>query len=287
MASIRVSPPRVFPDATRAPKPPAGSGGSVDAHRQTSFVLGKDVDLILRGLELEGGVAQASSGAKYRKQLTAAGLGLWSRGWLVRLEALHAVEWGNYAAAFVLCRAAADYEASELYVLRDVAAEWQEWLDDGGLASAPAEHGTEYRLHAFRAAEILAAHEILGPVYRTAMDLSMPHFGATLLLAGNDSGPERVLMTFGDRDFHLGLAEIALGWLLSLGVAQLEAAIEFEGVFGIPARDVVEAHSREARAAAAARDRCFVETIERDGERRYLVQNWRRAPGAAPRRILL
>jgi hypothetical protein len=30
-----------------------------------------------------------------------------------------------------------------------------------------------------------------------------------------------------------------------------------------------------------------VETIEREGERRYLVQNWRRAPGAAAKRILL
>jgi hypothetical protein len=287
MAPVRVSPPRVFPEAARAPKPPAGSAGSVDAHRQTSFVLGKDVELVLRGLELEGAIAQASSGAKFRKQLTAAAMGLWSRGWLVRLEALHAVEWGNYAAAFVLCRAAADYEASELYVLRDRGAEWQEWLDQGGIALAAGEHATEYRLHAFRAAEVLAAHEILGPVYRTAMDLSMPHFGSTLLLAGNDSGPDRVLMTFGDRDFHLGLAEIALGWLILLGVAQLEAALEFQGVFGIPDRAAVESHCREARAAAAARDRCHVEAIERDGERRYLVQNWRRAPGAAPKRILL
>jgi hypothetical protein len=245
------------------------------------------VDLILRGLELEGAIAQASAGAKYRKQLTAAAMGLWSRGWLARLEALHAVEWGNYASAFVLCRAAADYEASGLYVLRDGGAEWQEWLDQGGVSLAADQHALEYRLHAFRAAEILAAHDILGPVYRTAMDLSMPHFGSTLLLAGSDSSPERVLMTFGDRDFHLGLAEIALGWLLLLGVAQLEAVLDFEGVFAVPDGAVLESHCQDARELASGRERCRVETIEREGERRYLVQNWRRAPGAAAKRILL
>lgn len=287
MADQRVSPPRIFPEATRAPKPPAGSAGSVDAHRQTSFVLGKDVDLVLCGLELEGAIAQASSGAKYRKQVMAAALGLWSRAWLARLEALHAVEWGNYAAAVVLVRAAADYEASELYVLRDGAAEWDEWLEQGGIALAAEEHATEYRLHAFRAAEVLAAHDILGPIYRASMDLSMPHFGSTLMLAGNDSTPDRVLMTFGDRDFHVGLAELVLGWLALLSVAQLGAAMEFEGVFAIPDRAGIEAFCSEARDAAGRRDRCQVEVVERDEEKRYVVHNWRRQPGGAPKKLLL
>jgi hypothetical protein len=42
-----------------------------------------------------------------------------------------------------------------------------------------------------------------------------------------------------------------------------------------------------ARTAAADGDRCAVEGIERNGERRYLVRNWRRTPGAAAKRILL
>lgn len=145
----------------------------------------------------------------------------------------------------------------------------------------------EYRLHAFRAAEVLAAHEILGPIYRAAMDLSMPHFGSTLLLAGSESDPSRVLMTFGDRDFHLGLAEVVLGWLLMLSVAELEAALEHDGTFAIPDRAAIEAFASEARKAAGDPDWCRLEETEVDSQKRYLVQNWRRKPGSAVKRVLL
>jgi len=285
--TVRVSPPRVFPRATRAAKPPTDAGGSADAYRQTGFVLGAEVDLVLRGLNLEGAVAEASSGAKYRHQVTAAALGLWSRSWLARLQALHAIEWGNYVAGVSLIRTATDYAASQLYVLGQAAAEWNEWLDQGGIALAPEQHATEFRLHAFRAAEVLAGHEILGPVYRAAMDLSMPHFGSTLLVAGNDSTPERVLMTFGDRDFHLGLSEIVLGWLLLLSVAELEAARAHPEAFGVPDSAELEEFLAAARLAAANPEWCRVETVEIAFEKRYLVQNWRRQPGAAQKRILM
>lgn len=286
-SGFRVSPPRVSPVATRAPKPPTGAGESADAYRQTTFVLGEEVELLLDGLNLEGAIAEASSAAKYRTQPMAAALGPWSRSWLSRLQALHAVEWGNYSAAVTLVRAAADYQASTLYVLRTGAAEWQEWLDGGGIGPAHDQHAIEFRLHAFRAAEVLAAHDILGPVYRAAMDLSLSHFGSTLLLAGNESAPGRVLMTFGDRDFHLGLAELHLGWLALLGIAQVDALREFEGVFAIPEPAKLDAWREGAATLAGRKDRCRVETIERDGEKRYLVHEWRREPRAAPKRLLL
>jgi len=286
MSTPRVSPPRISPHATRAAKPPIDSP-SADAYRQAGFVLGPAIDLVLRGLELEGAIAEASIGSKHRTQAMAAALGLWSRSWLARLEALHAMEWGNYSTAVALIRSATDYAAGEVYLLRQDAAEWVEWLETGGIALAPEQHATEYRLHAFRAAEVLAAHEILGPVYRAAMDLSMPHFGSTLLLAGSESDPSRVLMTFGDRDFHLGLAEIVLGWLLMLSVAELEAAFEYETTFAVPDRAAVEAFAREARAMAATPDWCRIEETEVEFQKRYLVQNWRRKPGSAMKRVLL
>ncbi|MEX0784629.1 MAG: hypothetical protein WD557_18495 [Dehalococcoidia bacterium] len=287
MSDIRVSPPRVFPQATGAPKPPADAAGSPDAYRQTQFVLDADVDLVLRGLQLEAAVAEASSDAKHRTQTMVAALGLWSRAWLARQQALHAAQWGNYVAAIPLLRAAADYQASGLYVLRDGGVEWQQWLDDGGISLAPDQHATEYRLHAFRAAEVLAAHEILGPIYRVAMDLSMPHFGATLLLAGNASDPARVAMTFGDRDFHVGLAEICLGWAIMLSVAALEAATEFDTTFNIPDSGALAKYGADARLAASREDRARIDTIDRNGERRYLITNWRRRPGDAREKILL
>jgi hypothetical protein len=216
-----------------------------------------------------------------------AAMGLWSRSWLARQQALHAVQWGNYPAAVPLIRSAADYQAAALYILREDGAEWQGWLDQGGIGQAPEAHATRYRLHAFRAAEVLAAHDILGPIYRVTMDLSLSHFGSTLLLAGNESAPGRVLMTFGDRDFHVGLAELELGWLLLLGVAQLETLLEFETVFSVPDRRSTLAHCKIAREIALARERCRVEQVELQGEQAYLVSNWRRTPGGAPKRVLL
>ena len=282
----RVSPPRLFPEAAAAPKPPAGSPGA-DAYRTTAFVLGVDVERVLAGLNAEGAAATAASVGRNRTQLLAATLGLWSRSWLCRLQALHAAQTGNYAAAIPLVRAAADYQASMLYVLREDGREWAEWLEAGGVAKDAEERATEYRLHAFRAAEVLAAHDILGPLYRAATDLSLSHFGTTLLLAGSESTPERLMLSFGDRDFHAGLAELCLGWLLELGAALELALVEFGDVYLVEDTVALNARAEESLRTARSPGRCRIEAIERNGERRYLVSNWRRTAGAVPGRILL
>jgi hypothetical protein len=285
--AFRVSPPNIFPAATRAARPPIGAAGSADAHRQVGFVLSADIDLVLRGLELEGRRAEASSGAKFRTQPVASGLAYWSRGWLSRLQALHALEWGNYTAALPLIRAAADYLAAEIALTRTAAAEWEEWLADGGVRLAPEHHATEYRLHAFRSAEVLAGHETLAPLYRAVTDLALPHFGATLLTAAGESTPDRILATFGDRDFHFALAELELGWLLQLSIAQLEALDEPTSPFAPDPSGDTAAFIAEARALLSNPNRCHVEQIEANGEQRYLVHNLRRTPSGAPKRVLL
>ncbi len=287
MATPRVSPPRIFPVATGAAKPSMAAAGSADAYRQASFVLGADVDAALHGLNVEGSAAEASSGAKFRNQRTASALLMWSRSWLCRLQALHAIQWGNYAAAIPLVRTAADHLAAELALLGADAAEWQQWLDEGGVGNAPADHAMEYRLHAFRSAETLARVPALGAVYRAATDLSLPHFGTALLVAGSDSTAERVLATFGDRDFHLGLAELVLGWLHVLSAEHLRAVLSSEGALGVPAGTDIGTEADALAKLAALPGRCHLELLERDGEQRYLVQNWRRTPGGAPKRILL
>ena len=287
MSRFRVSPPKVFMQATRAAKPPVDSAGSADAYRQTTFVLGEEVELALEGLRLEAAIAEASSGAKFRSQITASAIALWSRAWLSRLEALHALEWGNYTSAVTLVRAAADHQAAMLYLVRTGASEWDEWLDGGGVQLAPAEHATEFRLHAFRAAEVLAAHDVLGPIYRASTDLSLSHFGSTLLFAGSESDPARVAVTFGDRDFHVGLAELHLGWLLELGSALLRDIAQFDSVFGTVEGNSVEKWLKDAERTQARRDRCRIETVEQDGMKRYLVHNWRREPRSAPKKLLL
>jgi len=284
---MRVSPPKVFPVATAAARPPADAGGSADAFRQTGFVLGAEVETIIDGLNLEGEAARIAAEPSRRSQRMVAAMGLWSRSWLSRLEALHAVQWGNYAAATVLIRAAADYQASVLYTLRSGALEWDEWLESGGIAIATEEHATEFRLHAFRAAEVLAAHEVLGRIYRVSTDLSLSHFGSTMLLAASGSAPDHVEMTFGDRDFHVGLAQIVTGWLMELGTALFEALVEFEDVFGAGDANVRQAWVRRATGSLVDLSRCAVTSIEQGAENRYLVVNWRREPRSAARRILL
>jgi hypothetical protein len=283
----RVGPPRVFGIATPASKPPPEAAGSADAYRQTGFVLGSDVELVVRGLNLEGTVADASSGPRYRTQQTAAVMGLWSRSWLARLGALHATQWGNYASALALVRSATDAQAGALCLLQTDASEWQEWLADGGVGLASDVHATEFRLHAFRAAEVLAAHAVLGPIYHGATDLSLPHFGATLVIAGSDSDRERVAITFGDRDFHVGLAELVLGWLALLSAAQVEDVAAFPAAFASPDHDGAATLRRQARALVDAQGRCRLTSIDRGGEQRYIIENWRRMPGSAARRLLL
>ncbi|MEX2081074.1 MAG: hypothetical protein WEC33_05615, partial [Dehalococcoidia bacterium] len=259
---FRVSPPRVFPVATRAARPPAAPPGPADAHRQTGFVLGPEADHVLALLNAEGRIAEVSSAASYRKQPLASSMLLWSRSWLARLQALHAVEWGNYAAAMPLIRSAADYHASMLYALGAGQAEWESWLAQGGLALRPSERATEFRLHAFRAAEVLAAEPELGEVYRSATDLAMPHFGASLLLAGSESGPGKVAVTFGDRDFQLGLAEISLGWLLQLGALMVEHLAARPQTFAPDPAGAALDGAATARAFVERPDRCRITPTE-------------------------
>jgi hypothetical protein len=173
-----------------------------------------------------------------------------------------------------------------LYLLRTEAKEWQEWLDSGAIAINAEHHATKFDLHAFRAAEILASHEVLGPLYRVTTDLSLSHFGSTLLFAGAESAPDHVSITFGDRDFHFGLAEVQLGWLFGLGTALLDALGEFGSVFA--SEELAGAPWRQtASKTVASTSRCHIQQIRADGMRRYLVHNWRREPRSAPKRIVL
>lgn len=286
-AAPRVSPPRIEGRAARAPRPPLDAAGPAAAHRQTGFVLGEELDYLVATLNLEGSIAEASAGAKYRNQVVAASLGLWSRSWLCRLQAMHAVEWGNYAAAFPLIRVAADLEAASLETLRTGAEEWQSWLSTGGIATAPADRATAFRLAGFRSGSEMAADPALSAVYRLATDLSMPHFASTLLLVAGESTPERILVTFGDRDFHLGLAELTLGSLVGLAIVRLRLLSSAAPALASPQPAQVEQSLAAGLSILDRNDRCRAEIVERDGAPRYLIHQWRRQPGSRPRRILL
>jgi hypothetical protein len=113
----------------------------------------------------------------------------------------------------------------------------------------------------------------------------MGHFGATMLFSGAGSDTTRLAMTFGDRDFHVGLAELVFGWLLELGVEMLKS-VSSSGRF-IADDAAVGNFATDVQRAIDRRDRCRLAIIEHEGETRYLIENVRRAPGGAPGRILL
>jgi hypothetical protein len=148
-------------------------------------------------------------------------------------------------------------------------------------------HATQFAQHAFRSAEVMASHPVIGPVYRASTELSLPHFGSTLLLTAPDSDAARVAVTFGDRSFHLGLAQLCLGMVAALGAAQIDSVLEFRDRFGIADPAAAEAAARGLERIASSRDRCSMTTEEVDGQPRFVISNWRRNPGGAPQRILL
>ena len=284
MPAFRVSPPRVFPEAERSSRPPAGAAGSPDAHRQTSFVLGETVELVIEGLRLESAVANDAAGSRYRNVTAAALLATGSRAWLSRLQALHAVEWGAYAPAVPLIASAAEQEVACVALLRDDPA-WRDWLDAGGLGDLHDEHATQYALGSPPGLD--AIPELLAGVRDCAGALATPAPGASVLLAGGESGAGRLAVTFGDRDFHVGLAELTTGWLLALGIAKAELLAEAGDVLPIADADALIRWARSARRELEAPRRCRMERREVGGDERYVVENWRRAPSGAVRRIVL
>ena len=285
MAEFRVSPPRVYPEAERSSRPPAGAAGSADAHRQTAFVLGETIDLLIEGLRLESAVAGEAAGGRYRNVTVAALLATGSRAWLSRLHALHAIEWGAYEAAVPLVAAAAELEAACVALLRDGAATWRAWLDADGVSDLHEEHATQYALGS--PPEGGAVPALLAEVRGAAAALAQPSPGATVLLAGGESGAGRLAVTFGDRDFHMALAELTSGWLLALGVSKVELLLEGTDVLPVSDPEALSRWARSARRELEAPRRCRMERREVAGSERYVVENWRRAPAGAVRRIVL
>ena len=286
MADVRVSPPRIFAQATHASRPPADAAGSADAHRQTGFVLGEETEHVLAGLTLESAVAAEAAGSRYRNLTVAAALATGSRGWLARLQALHAIEWGNYASAIPLIASAAEHETASASVLGNAASSWQEWLAEDGLADLADERATEFALGREFVSDP-SLPPLLLEVRAAATTLAQPRAGAALLLTGGESGAGRLAITFGDRDFHVGLAEIGLGWLLALGVAKTEVLLAAGTTLPLPGEEAMRRWSERAKPMIAAPRRCRVERIELAGVERYVVENWRRAPAGAVRRIVL
>jgi hypothetical protein len=144
-------------------------------------------------------------------------------------------------------------------------------------------------LGGFFAGSTIAAEADLGAVYRAASELSRPHFGVSLALTAPESNAQKLAVTFADQSFHLGWAQVTLGWLLTLCDVQLRLAQTAGAPYAVTdeVRVEVTAWSERLHRLLDAPDRCRVEEMMDGGDRRWLFTNLRRQAGGAPRRLVL
>ena len=284
----RVSPIHA-PDEYVLPGRPAGAAAAVlDAYRQTQFLLGPDLELFAAAMNLQLALVQDAYPSRYRSHALAAMSALWSRAYLYTDDALLLATRGSYVATLPLVRTAAEAIAAEEALRGGEGDEHTKWLL-GTLQPNESFKAFEFELGRFFAGEVLASDTVLRAVYRPASDLGRPNFGASLLQVAPESNNLRLALTFADVSFHLGWAEIVLGWLLALAARQVRVIVDAAPTFPVSAarRQAYEALQRRVDAALARPDRCRIDEVEDEGNRRYLVNGFRRAASATPKKILL
>ena len=286
--SQRVSP-IASPDAYALPGRPEGASPVVlDTYRQTQFVLGSDLELFAEAMDLQLRLVKDAYPSKYRTHALAAIMGLWSRSYSYLTDALLLTVRGSYASTVPLVRAACEVISAQEGLRGGEMDEHTKWLL-ATLHPDEAVKAFEFELGRYFAGGVIAADPALRSVYRPVSELSRPNFGATLLQVGPETNNLRIALSFADASFHLGWAELALGWLLVLALRQSRVIIDAEPLFPVSdeRRTAFEDLERRVDAALGRTDRCQIEEFEVEGNRRYLAHNFRRAPGGAPKKILL
>jgi hypothetical protein len=260
----------------------------LDAYRQTQFVLGGDLSLFAEAMNLQIRLVKDAYPSKYRTHALAAMIGLWSRTYFFLGDALLLTTRGSYPSALPLVRTACELIAAAEALRGGEMDEHSKWLFST-LAPDETFKAFEVELGRFFAGEVLAADPTLRAIYRPASDLGRPNFGATLLQVAPESNNLRLAIAFADASFHLGWAELILGWLLALAARQLRVIVDADTIFPISdeARVAHEALQHKVEAALARDDRCRVEEVEQGNNRRYLVHDFRRAASGAAKKILL
>lgn len=278
-----------FPERYNLPSRPEDPSPAVrDAHRQTRLLLGGDLGLFRRLMNLQLRIVADSRHPRYRTHSYAALTGFWSRTLLYKADACALVSRGAYASCLPLLRAASECVAAQDQLRAEDMDWFTGWLS-GTLKTRRSLRALEIEMGSYFAGETLAADERLRSVYRPASDLGRPNFGATLLQVGAQSDAQRLALTFGDRSFHLGWAELILGWLLTLAERQLHVALAAEGIFALSdeVRAAYGSLAAEVDGALGRADRCRIEEVEEDNFTRHLVHNFRRTQGSDPKKVLL
>ena len=281
------SPPKIapftFPERYEPPSRPATTSPAVrDAHRQTQFLLSSDLSLFEQAMNLQ--LAAVAALASRRNPETAALLAFWSRTFSYLSDTHMLLGRASYPSCPPLLRAACDCIAAQRSLLAQGFGEYRQWLATA--MGKDREHAASYiDLGRFRAGSVLAQDARLGSTYRFLTDLTMPHFGGTVLQTGPDSSQQKLALAFADGAFHLGWAELIAGWLLLLADAQVETVLGADEMdTGDTLREEAARLGKKVEEALAGPRRCRAEETV-DGGR--LIHNFRRAVSGAPKRVLL
>lgn len=278
-----------FPESYHLPTRAEAGPTAADTFRQTQFVLGGDLALAEEAMSLQLRLMRDSSHSRFRTHVYAAITALWSRAYMYLSDITLLALRGSYASVLPLARTACEVIAAQEALRSGDSAAHEAWLQ-GTLKPSEEHKALEFELGRFFSDSVLADDSVLRSVYRPASDLGRPNFGATLLQVAPESNRQRLAISFADLSFHLGWAEIVLGWALALAARQVRVVVDAETVFGVTdeTRDAYAGLQRRIDAALTHDDRCSVEEIvDSANNHRYLVHNFRRQAGGAPRKVIL
>lgn len=264
------------------PSRPSGAVASVqDAYRQTAFLVASDMALFERAMNHH--LRLALRCAKVRSRESAALFAFWSKVYRHLADACALLHCASYLSCAPLLRSACDCVAAQRSLIAEAFDEYREWLP-ASIVQDRKKAALRIDIGRFRAGSVLAQDQRLGLAYRVLTELSMPHFGSTLLQAAPGANLQKAPISFADPGFHLGWAELISGWLLLLAGAQAEAIADWRQTRLAPEdQEIHAALLRDIDSALANPRRCYVE--EASGA--FLIHNFRRTAASAPQRILL
>ena len=277
------------PDGWRLPgKPDALTPAADDAWRQTGFLLADDLRLLEAGLALQARIAAAGYTPTARTMRMAAFASLWSRAFSSTSDAAALIRRGGYQSALPLLRQAIEHVAAQAQLGNELD-EFRRWAHQAYARDADT-RAEDVGLGHFFGGEAIATDDALRPIYRAASDFGRPNFGPTALFVAAEATHARYPLVFADDAFHLGWAQLLLGWALRIHASQLHVALHLRELFPAPddLRAEAAAHVRTVDVHLAQPNRCRLEEhTDTDGRRRHLLLDFRRRPADAARRLLL
>lgn len=285
----RISGMRVPIDGWQLPgKPETLDPAAEDAWRQAGFNLTKDLKLISDGLDIQARFAATGYTPSSRNMTMAGFATLWSRSLLTTSDAVGLVRRGAYQSAVPLVRQTIELVSAQKGLTNELD-EWRRWTHEAYARNESA-RAVEQTIGHYFSGETIAADPDLRVAYRAASDFGRPNFGPSALFGANEANHERYPLIFGDQTFHIGWAELILGWLLLANSRQLHLALHLESLFPAASelREQTNTHVGAVDQQLADNRRCRVEEYkDSDGRKRLLLTGFRRQPSDQGKRVLL